>query len=133
MANPKQAAVNWARAQVGSNVDAGMCLTFVYDAYLKGAHLDTKGGMRTNSQTTAYQFWQNFPRLHHPPTNNPPLGAFVFWGPRPGYPAGHVALSIGGGQVVSTLERTTPTVHVFRVSERNGMNYLGYMMPPGTR
>lgn len=77
-------------------------------------------------------FWNHFPQLQHRGDANPPSGAFVFWAGRPGYPEGHVALSLGGQRVISTWERNVRGVHTFGLADRAGAaNYLGWMMPPG--
>src|ERR1700728_3094742 len=38
------AAANWARSQVGSSEDSGLCLTFVIDAWLDGAGINLRSG-----------------------------------------------------------------------------------------
>jgi cell wall-associated NlpC family hydrolase len=125
-------AIAWAQGQMGRTNDDGLCLKFVYDAYRLGAGIDVRGGMATNANTSAVDFWNHFPQLQHRGDANPPAGAFVFWGARPGYPDGHVALSLGGQQVISTAERNVRGVHTFGLAARAGAyNYLGWMMPPG--
>ena len=125
-------AIAWAQSQVGHTNYDGLCLKFVYDAYRLGAGVDTRGGMATNGNTTAVDFWNHFPQLQHSRDANPPRGAFVFWAGHPGYPEGHVALSLGGQRVISTWERNVRGVHTFGLADRAGAsNYLGWMMPPG--
>ncbi|GLZ51680.1 hypothetical protein Acsp07_12970 [Actinomycetospora sp. NBRC 106378] len=125
-------AVRWAQSQAGSRAYDGLCLKFVYDAYRLGAGTDTRGGMSTNGNTTAVDFWNHFPQFQHRGDANPPRGAFVFWGPTRWNGAGHVALSLGNRQVISSYERTVPGVHTFGLADRAGAyNYLGWMMPPG--
>jgi hypothetical protein len=125
-------AVAWAQGQAGrTNYDL-FCLKFVYDAYRLGAGVDTRGGMATNAQTSAYDFWNHFPQLQHRGDANPPVGAFVFWGPTSYNRDGHVALSLGGQRVISSWERNVLGVHTFGLADRAGAyNYLGWMMPPG--
>ena len=94
---------------------------------LTGAQVLPAGGAGVYVQSVA----------QHPGDANPPAGALVFWGPADigGYdnPDGHVALSLGGGEVISTAERNFTGVHTFTIAARNaaGYPYLGWMMPYG--
>lgn len=123
------AAVNWAEAQMGSTAWDGLCLTFVYDAYLDG------GGVNIGGANTAYDYWTGHASAQVTDGSTPPEGALVFWGPDPWSSAGHVTLSLGGGTVISTEERNYTGVHEFTISSRNNAGYaqyyLGWMMPPG--
>lgn len=130
------AAVNWAEAQMGStkwDVGGGECLLFASTAYKSGANASIGGA------NTAYDYWTAHASAQHAGDTNPPVGAFVFWGPTP-YgrityvnASGHVALSIGGGSVISSVERGIAGVHEYAIATRNaaGYPYLGWMMPPG--
>jgi hypothetical protein len=55
----------------------------------------------------------------------------VFWWGTSGYPDGHVALSVGGGFAISTEERSSSTVHVLSIADRNAYPkpYAGWFMP----
>lgn len=58
-------------------------------------------GWPSSGTGTALTLWASIPaNLKHGPTAVPPRGALVFW--RTGNPAGHVALSVGGGMIAST-------------------------------
>jgi hypothetical protein len=127
-------AVNWAEAQMGNTNWDGECLTFVVDAYSSGGTI----GINPDGELTALAYWNHYPSAQHTDTN-PPEGALVFWGATPygsitySNPDGHVALSIGGGEVISSSERTYTGIHEFTIASRNadGYPYLGWMMPPG--
>jgi hypothetical protein len=127
-------AVNWAEAQMGSTTWDGKCLTFVVAAYSSGGEID----INPDGEATPVDYWNHYPSAQHTDTN-PPEGALVFWGATPygsitdNNPDGHVALSIGGGEVISSSERTYTGIHEFTVASRNadGYPYLGWMMPPG--
>jgi hypothetical protein len=122
-------AIGWAEGQIGSTTWDGYCLEFVQLAYQDGGNVDI------GSADTAVDYWNSHASLQHPGDLNPPDGALVFWGPNPYTSDGHVALSIGGGTVISTAERDYTGVHEFTIAARNGdgyaSSYLGWMMPPG--
>jgi hypothetical protein len=93
-----------------------------------------------NAPTAAQWFQQNIARAvaegrGKRGDTNPPVGAFVFWNSRPGYPEGHVAIAVGGGGlVISTEERTYTTIHRMSIQDRNsnptyGNVYLGWILP----
>ena len=128
-----QGAVAWAESHLGQNYDVGLCLLFVYDAYLDGGHLNIGGP--TGNNVTAVGWWNAHPSAQHAGDPNPPFGALVFWAGHGSYPEGHVALSLGGGQVISTYERTTYSVHTYSIAARNasGAPYLGWIMPAGAQ
>jgi hypothetical protein len=101
------------------------CLQFVYDAFRQaGTPLDAVTGANNNPVR-----WWNSHGTHHA-DQNPPRGAWVFWGKTKYNGLGHVAISLGNGQILSTGERTATVVHTFAISDRNGLNYLGWWMPP---
>ena len=119
------AAIAWADGHIGQNYLAGWCLQFVWDAYYYGAHRNVGGAVG------AYQWWAARPSAQHRGDTSPPAGAFVFWGPNRYSSYGHVALSLGGGQVISTEEGTTVVVHTFSIAARDarGYSYLGWIQP----
>jgi cell wall-associated NlpC family hydrolase len=124
-------AVNWAIKEMQTNPNSydGLCLQFVADAYSNG------GGVSIGSADTAYDYWNNHSSAQVTDGSTPPEGALVFWGPDPWTTAGHVALSLGGGTVISSAERSYTDLHEFTIAARNSdgyaQYYLGWMMPPG--
>jgi hypothetical protein len=132
-----EGAISWAQNLVGSGDNyTGLCLVFVRDAYLKGAGVDI------GSADTALDYWNERSSAQHRGDTNPPRGALVFWGATGApYPnsAGHVGISLGGGQVISSYSYPTTTsdpdaVHMFSIAARDSSGfypYLGWMDPPG--
>lgn len=120
--DPYVQAVRWAGSHLGQNYDIGLCLQFVHDAWWVA-------GRDIGSATTAYNYWLTNPRGYaRVYDTNPPVGALVFWRPDAYNSAGHVAISIGSGWVISTEERTTTAVHIFRIVDRNATKpYAGYL------
>lgn len=59
----------------------------------------------------------------------PPRGAIVFWGGGAGF--GHTAISVGGGQVVSTLGYSYNRYPITRTSYTYFPYYLGWALPYG--
>lgn len=123
--NPRdaEAAVRWALAQVGTTVlpdgtpQARHCLRLVTLAYgyTAGKHY-------------AYQVWTDAPAsIRHPGDRNPPRGAVLVWDPRSGDGAGHIAIALGDGQMVTT---TGTTVQVLPIDGYADMaHYYGWMPP----
>jgi cell wall-associated NlpC family hydrolase len=117
-------AVRWAGTKLGHQDWVNECLVFVAAAWrYAGIDIGTGG--------TAYNYWKSNPRGYaRSSSTNAPVGALVFWGPTPGYPEGHVAISIGAGRAISTYERSTYPVHVLSIADRNRTHpYVGYLMP----
>lgn len=84
-------AVNWARAQVGRTDMEYWCDCFVAQAY----------GYGGSGHASANEHWNAIPWANsHPPDPAPPAGALVFYDTYAPY--GHVAISTGGGNVIST-------------------------------
>lgn len=117
-------AVNWALAQQGRTTWNGECLYFTYLAYLQGGVNIHSLASNGYSATT---YFNTYHESKNPPSNNPPYGALVFWGARPGYPDGHVAISLGNGTAVSTSERNIYSVHVFNIAARAAYNPVGWI------
>jgi hypothetical protein len=66
----------------------------------------------------------------HHKDGTPPFGATVWWDGTPGYPDGHVAISLGDGTAISTTERQYTGVHIMSIAERNQTKpYAGWYMP----
>lgn len=120
--NPRSCrdAVRWAVAMTeGAPVWKRRCLNFVAQAY----------GYRASGVPTAAHFWVGAAE-RYPPTDHPPVGALVFWATDD--PAGHVALSLGDGMVVSN-DITGPglisVVPLTEIGQRWGAHYLGWAPP----
>lgn len=129
-------AINWAKQYLHQDYDVNLCLTFVAGAW-------AKAGVNIGSAYNAVTYWNNNPRGYQKHTDqNPPAGALVFWGTTQWSSDGHVALSMGSGQIISTSAYPytgTNTsgapdknaVFIFSFSQRNPTtyHYLGWMMP----
>lgn len=130
-------AVTYARTKLGTNYEYGEWVLFVREAYVNAGLSSFPTGF-----SGAVQYWDRYPVDQHKGDPNPPTGALVFWGatgnPWPN-PYGHVGISIGGGNVISTgsaPEGDTTLVHIFSIAARNAASggfypYLGWMSPPG--
>ena len=95
------------------------CLGFVANMYgLQGSG--------TPDPKTAYNAWVTNP-YKHPGDTNAPEGALVFWRGRLGS-AGHVALSIGNGEAVST-HASNGHPDVYKISDIHIGQYLGWADP----
>lgn len=121
---PRVHATQWAINRIGQSIYVNECLRFVQDAWAFAGNNIGPGG-------TAANYWHNYngPRQT---SSRPPRGALMFWDGRPGYPEGHVAISLGGGYAVSTYERSTVPVHIMSIDARNdqfGAYYLGWITP----
>jgi hypothetical protein len=123
-----QRAVAWAEAELQSpdptwsdEIGApwsGYCEAFVEIAY-GTRHIYA-------SAKTDYLAQMAAKRIHT--DNNPPAGALVFYG---GGVDGHVALSIGGGQVISTWGYIGNRYPLHELAVRGFTNpYLGWSYPP---
>lgn len=120
--NPRSAsdALAWAKAMEGRGQHYnGYCLKFVNDAF----------GSNSGRYPLAYQVWTNAPeRLHHPKDTNPPPGAVVVWSNagNMGRGAGHIAISVGGGKMLSTGPNGIETMDIASYAPAN---YYGWMPP----
>lgn len=130
-ADPAESAIAWAEKHVGQVYDFDLCQQFVHDAYYQV-------GVDIGSAGSAAGYWAAHPTAQHPGDTNPPRGALVYWGATKANPDGHVGISLGGGQVISTYSYPQTTtnpdaVHTFSIEARNAANYpyLGWISPPG--
>jgi cell wall-associated NlpC family hydrolase len=130
--SPVDGAIAWAENHLGQAYDVGLCLTFVYDAYSNG------GGVDIGTSSSAVGWWNAHASEQHAGDLDPPRGALVFWGATPSNADGHVGISLGGGNVISTYSYPATTtdpnaVHEFSIASRNagGYPYLGWIAPPG--
>lgn len=127
--NPRTAtqAIAWAQKQIGATVlpdgtvQSGHCLRLVTLAF---GH--------TSGYLYAYDVWTSGPEnLKHHGDWNPPPGAVVIWSNAGGLGggAGHIGISIGGGQMIST---SNTTVRIMPIRGNNYVpdsNYVGWMPP----
>ena len=148
-----EGAITWAEGKLDppnteyARYDELLCLEFVADAWLDGAKPSVNiGGFFSEDDPVTYwkneptkdgTRWMGWPEVpsKNGAYNDPPAGALVFWGGTTAYPDGHVALSLGSNEVISTWAapepKSTPNVFTFTLSQRNPSvyPYLGYMMP----
>lgn len=86
-------------------------------------------GYSSSGYATASSHWAAIPSTQrHPGDVNPPAGSLVFWGGG----AGHVALSVGNGQVVSTdypRSGITSQTSISSITNGWGKSYLGWSVP----
>ncbi len=113
-------AVAYALTQVGVWRDAGYCLRFVgrvvYQRPWDGGSIDY-----------AYQVWDNAPAyMHRPRDFDAPRGAIVLWSSRIGGGAGHIAISLGNGKMITT---TRGAVAITSIRGFADHAYLGWMPP----
>lgn len=111
-------AIAYAQSQVGVWRDAGYCLRFAGRAAYQrpGGTLDY-----------AHQVWDNAsPPMHHPRDFNAPRGAIVLWNSSIGDGAGHIAISLGSGKMVTT---TRGAVAIANIAGFADHAYLGWMPP----
>lgn len=122
---PNVRAVRWAGAWRTQTDYQLQCLKFVADAWRSVGKTICSW---CNSSTTAYQYWLN-PRAGTKTattTNfNPPVGAAVFWNTAVGS-AGHVAISIGDGYVISTRFGGRNDIRVFNLKSYT-KGYVGWI------
>jgi hypothetical protein len=100
----------------------GMCDRFVAQMY----------GFSSSGYATAVKNWQSTPAsLRHPGDWNAPAGALMYWsGGSTG--AGHVAISLGNGSIISTDATGPGVVGVIDAkvpTNKWGHPYLGWSIP----
>jgi hypothetical protein len=95
LGNPRspEQAIAWLSGLVGKPIPADQCLHFVAEAYGRN------GTAAIFGRHWAVDVFTAMP-ARYVGTGDPPRGALVFW--RTGNPAGHIALSLGHGMVLST-------------------------------
>jgi hypothetical protein len=122
--NPRTCAgaVSWAKGKIGATGWGNLCDRFVANAY----------GHSNSGSATAYIHWGQIPSTHrHGGDRSVPAGGLAFFrGGSSG--AGHVMISIGGGEFVSndingynTISKTT----IAQVENKWGQTYLGWAQP----
>jgi hypothetical protein len=117
-------AISWMRARLGNTSYDGYCLTAVYRAYLSGSRDITAGLPFGPAHGSAYSYW-TVARDRHPGDHNPPRGALVFFRSAAGAP-GHVAISLGNGQMISTYDGRTHGIHTLAINSYDPSRYLGW-------
>jgi hypothetical protein len=118
-------AIAWMSSRLGSRQYDGLCLAAVYQAYLSGDRDITAGLPWGPAHDTAYSYW-TVAANKHPGDRNPPRGALVFFRSAAGAP-GHVAISLGGGQMISTYDGRTSGIHIMSISSYDPTRYLGWV------
>jgi hypothetical protein len=113
-------AVAYALTQVGQWRDSGYCLRFVgrvvYQRPWDGASIDR-----------AHQVWDNAPAsMRHARDFDAPRGAIILWSSAIGRGAGHIAISLGSGQMVTT---TGGAITIRPIKGYSDRAYLGWMPP----
>lgn len=127
--NPRSAteAIAWARGQLGATVlpdgtpQNGHCLRYVTLAYGHSA-----------GYLYAYMVWTNAPAsIRHPGDFNAPPGAVVVWSNANGLGdgAGHIGISIGGGEMLTTTGTTVQIMPIRNNGYVPDSNYYGWMPP----
>ena len=128
-ANPRTAseAIAWARNQLGATVlpdgtiQSGHCLRYVTLAY-----------GYTAGYLYAHMVWTNAPAsIRHPGDFNAPPGAVVVWSNAGGLGggAGHIGISIGGGEMLTTSGTTVQIMPIRNNGYVPDANYYGWMPP----
>jgi hypothetical protein len=105
--SPEQA-IAWLSGLVGKPIAEGACLHYVSEAY---GH---RGTTAVFGRHWAVDVFTTMP-ARYVGTGDPPRGALVFW--RTSNAAGHIALSLGGGKVLSTDYPRPGTVGVAPLSD----------------
>jgi cell wall-associated NlpC family hydrolase len=126
-----QSAANWAVSKVGQNFDSDLCLTFVFQAWsAAGVNLRNDVTVPIGDNTYPIDIWGHFNTGTTGGGSAPPVGALVFYANKQGDPTlSHVAISIGGGQTVSTSDAVAGDVHYETIAQHNYANYLGWWLP----
>ena len=113
-------AVAYALTQVGIWRDSGYCLRFVGRVVYQRPW---DGG----SINEAHMVWDNAPTsLRYARDFDAPRGAIVLWSSAIGGGAGHIAISLGGGKMVTTTGGAISIRNIRGFSDRA---YLGWMPP----
>jgi cell wall-associated NlpC family hydrolase len=114
-------------ARMGSTAYDEYCLAAVYQAYLSAGVNITNGLPYGPSHDSAYSYW-TVAQNRHPGDRSPVRGALVFFQSPAGAP-GHVGISLGDGNVISTWDGWDGGphgIHVFSLSSYPSSLYLGW-------
>jgi hypothetical protein len=127
----ENAAINWARPYASAHdlTYNGLCLTFVFRAYAAaGINLRQWVSVPIGYNTYPVDIWGHFT---HGTTGSgtPPPGALVFYASRYGRTYSHVALSVGGGNLISTEDAVAYYTHYETAAQHSYAIYLGWWLP----
>jgi hypothetical protein len=128
----ENAAISWSQPYANAHDTSynGLCLMFVFRAWAAaGVNLRQWVSVPIGSNTYPQDIWGHFT---HGSTGGgqPPAGALVFFESRTGNRAySHVALSLGGGNLVSTADSIANYTHYETVAQHNYAIYLGWWLP----
>ena len=134
----ESAAVGWAKTFIGSSKYNEECLGFVINAYQLGAGFPIRSHVTISigSDTYPSQVWGHFiGGTTGGPTTTAPAGALFFWNNTGGYTLSHVAISVGGGEFISTSDHYASGVHYQTMAEFNQNSWarpLGWWLPDGS-
>lgn len=123
-------AINWARpyADRHSRTYNELCLTFVFRAYAAaGMNLRSSVSVPIGNNTYPADIWGHL--RGRTGGGTPPAGALVFWNSRYGRTYSHVALSLGGGALISTSDGVANYTHYETMSQHRYAIYLGWWLP----
>lgn len=129
------AAVNWASLYWGSDFDDGKCLTFDFAAY-SAAGIDLHRFLNVGINDSTYPS-DIFNHITYGlrDTDTPPAGALVFFLPKSGYSHiySHIELSLGGGNMISTADTFSHSVHYETLQQHANSGawnyYAGWWLP----
>ena len=129
----EQTAVAWASSFLGTAYDSGLCLTFVFAAWsAAGVNLRDWVNVPIGSNTYPVDIWGHFTHGTTGTGMDPPVGSLVFFASRSGdVSLSHVAISVGGGEMISTTDAINESVvHYETVAAHAAYaNYLGWWLP----
>lgn len=124
-------AVGWARAYADRRDPGydGLCLSFVFNAYTAaGLSLRSWVTVPIGNDTYPVDVWGHFSH-GSTGTGTPPYGALVFWKASNGdRTLSHVAISLGGGNLVSTGDGVASYIHYETMSQHAYAIYLGWWL-----
>ena len=130
-------AMSWASAMADRHDKTynGLCLAFVFRAYqAAGVNLRSKVSVAIGTNTYPLDIWGHF-RSGRTGSGTPPAGALVFFAPKTGSASyrrydSHVALSLGGGRLVSTSDGVNGShTHYETMTQHSYSLYLGWWLP----
>jgi len=119
------AAAWWAETHLGVDMYKGWCLAFCMNAWRWGA-----GRSTVLSAASASANWRRIPQSRKSTSKTPPRGALVYWSTNGA--DGHVAISAGGGKVVTSWVGGSSKIawrSISSLSATSGWRYLGWAWP----
>jgi hypothetical protein len=140
----EQSAVNWATGQLQSNPGnskwLGHCLGFDHAAYTAaGVNLPAEVSVSWGSGTYPDDIWGHFTGGTTGAGTTPPVGALVFYSATAtghDHTYSHVALSVGGGNTISTSDKYNGGLHYETIAQHMSVHpyntYVGWWLPDGT-